>query len=133
MKTTNFVIVLFFVFCTIGFSQSQKNVTKDHTSVSIRESEAFYQLSADYDPSKTRKVQTCMDDHLNEKGDASFKNAQLDATMTLTDKTTFYIKSSPGKLSLKFNKKQNSSASYVKFKKLGEGLKSLLDEQAESE
>lgn len=101
----------------------------DRTSFSVKESDNSYQLSATYDPDKTGKVQETLDDYLKQRGDVSFRNTQLDATMTLNDKTIFYIKSSPGNLLIKFDKKRNSEKALARFKKLGEELRELLTDK----
>ncbi len=102
---------------------------KNTTSVTISESGDVYQLSAIFDEGKTKKVQGYMDDKLTKHSDFSFKNAQLNATLTLDSKITFYIKSSPGRLVLKFNRGKNTADSYSTFKKMCEGIRSLLAEE----
>ncbi|GAB3246078.1 hypothetical protein GCM10027347_00700 [Larkinella harenae] len=98
----------------------------DRTSFSVKDSDSFYEVSARYDPDKTGKVQSCLDDHLRQRGSMSFRNTELDATMSLDDKTIFYIQSSPGKLFLKLDKRKNSDKAYAKFKKLGKELGDIL-------
>ena len=44
----------------------------------------------------------------------------------MDDNTSFYIKSYPGKLKIKFNKNQNSEASYFKIKSLCEGINEVI-------
>ncbi len=52
-----------------------------------------------------------------------FKNARIDATVMLDDKTVFYIKIIPGVLLIKLNKRENDFTSYNRIKKLGEDIK----------
>jgi len=56
-------------------------------------------------------------------------NSRADASITLDDKTTFYIRSKPGNLEIKLNKQENSAASYKKIKKMCEGIKSIVEEK----
>jgi hypothetical protein len=52
-----------------------------------------------------------------------FRNAKIDADVTLPDNTSIYVKSFPGLLEIKLDKEKNDVASYNKIKALAEGLK----------
>lgn len=123
------MFILCSVLCFVSFTKTSYVSTLDRTSFSVKESDYTYELSAEYNPDKTRKVQNYLDDHLRQRGDMSFRNAEIDATMTLNDKTIFYIKSSPGTLRIKFDKRRNSGKALARFKKLGEELRELLAEK----
>ena len=86
-------------------------------------------MSAYYDKSKTRQVQQCIDEHLGAKNNISFVNAETDATITLDDKTKFYIKSSPGELKIKLDKEENSFASYNEIKEMCTAIKTTIAEK----
>jgi hypothetical protein len=58
--------------------------------------------------------------------DESFTNAEIDADITLDDKTKFYVKTVPDELRIKLNKRKNAIESYQKNKQMGEGIKQLL-------
>ena len=45
-----------------------------------------------------------------------FVNTRMNGEITLDNKTTFYIKKSPGYLNIKFDKVKNSDEAYVKVK-----------------
>ncbi|SDL16384.1 hypothetical protein [Siphonobacter aquaeclarae] len=98
----------------------------DYLSFKVNDSDETFQLSAEYNPDKTEQVQEYLDEKLTTGNDASFENAEIDATMTLNDKTHFYIRSNPGELLIRFNKSENSKASYLKMKELSKGLKDVL-------
>ncbi len=91
------------------------------SSVSIKESDDSYEFYASYNRSRTRRVQGYIDAQLQTKH--IFKNARIDATVTLDDKTVFYIKTIPGVLLIKLNKRENDFTSYTRIKKLGEDIK----------
>ncbi|GAB3894780.1 hypothetical protein GCM10028803_10280 [Larkinella knui] len=129
MKASYFILAFSLWVSLVSFTTVRNEPQFDRTSVSVKDSDVFYEFSATYDPAKTGKVQSYLDDHLRQRGDASFKNAELDATMTLNDKTVFYIKSSPGKLLIKFDKRRNSSKAYARFKKLGDDLRAFLTDK----
>jgi hypothetical protein len=129
MKVAPILLAFCLFIALISFTKVFKESKLDRTSFSVKESDDSYQISATYDPNKTGKVQAALDDNLKQRGDASFKNTQLDATMTLSNKMNFYIKSSPGKLLIKLDKKRNSSQALARFKKLGNDLRELLTEK----
>ena len=52
----------------------------------------------------------------------SFASTEMDAGITLDDKTTFYVKKSPGYLNIKFDKEKNSEEAFAKFKGVLEGI-----------
>jgi hypothetical protein len=110
----------------ISFIGTQNVMARgDNTSVKISENDKRYELEAQYNKSKTRKVQEYMTESLSGTG-FKFTNTQLDATLTLTGGITFYIKSHDGELVLKFDKRKNNKEDYTKFKKMCEGLKDLV-------
>ena len=99
-----------------------------HTSVSISDSQDVYQMCAWYDKNKTRKVQRLLDEDLKDHNDMSFKNAKVDAMITLDDRTTFYMRLFPGELQIKLDKTENSGESCLKMKEVCEDIKDLLTE-----
>jgi hypothetical protein len=95
-------------------------------SIQVKESRTFYSMEAYFDKSKTRKVQQFMNSELGDRNSVSFTNTNMDAMITLDDKTTFYMKSYPGELKIKMNKQDNSYQSYTEIKDLCEGLKEII-------
>lgn len=100
----------------------------DHHNISIHVSESShdYKFLAHYDKSKTRDVDEYMDDEIGRNSNMSFVNSQIDGKISLDDRTTFYIKKSPGHLQINFDKDENSTASYREIKKMAEGLKEVM-------
>jgi hypothetical protein len=97
-----------------------------HSSVSISDSPDVYQIYASYDKSKTHKLQRLLDEDLRNDEDLSFRNAKVDAMITLEDRTTFYMQLFPGELKIKFDKTENSGEAYMKMKDICEDIKDLL-------
>src|ERR1700709_2793947 len=99
MKSTLIFIKLYLIcVCFIG---PKYEILNDKTFVKITETENTYELKAGFDPAKSKDVRAYMDKSITGFRDFSFKNAQLDATVTLDSKITFYVKSYPGELELK--------------------------------
>ena len=75
----------------------------------------YYEMTAKFNPDKTTQVDRYLDRELS-GGDMVFVNTRMDGEITLDNKTTFYIKKSPGYLNIKFDKVKNSDEAYVKVK-----------------
>ena len=109
------------------FSVSCTQFNNHKTSLSVSESQHDYYISTHFDKNKTRDVEHCMNDEIGDKSNMSFVNAQIDGKITLDDHTTFYLKKEPGFLEIKFNKDENSTASYIEIKDLAAGLKKAIN------
>jgi hypothetical protein len=118
------LLSLFCIFC----SMKPHLTNVDHTDVTITDSKEYYEVSAEFKEEKTGKVQGYLNDQLRQAHDPSFNNTKIDATLTFTDHTVFYIKLEPGELKIKFDKRINSAKALAKFKKMGSGLSKLLGE-----
>jgi hypothetical protein len=125
MKKVILIQICLLLVCIAGFGFKKAN---DKTFVTITNSEHYYELSSVYDKAKTRSIQQYINDCITDHRDMSFVNAQLDADITLDSKMTFHIKSYPGELELKFDKRKNNTNDYTKFKKMCEGIKTIVGE-----
>ena len=72
-------------------------------------------MTAKFNPDKTSRVDRYLDKELS-GGSNVFEDTRLDGDITLDNKTTFYIKKSPGYLKIKFDKEKNSDEAYAKVK-----------------
>lgn len=123
MKKLICSIATLFLLCATTFSQGKT------VSATTTESDKAYELSAIFDKDKNQEVLRHMDKVLGKDNNISFANTQLDAKMSLDDKSTFYIKLTPGNLKMKFSKKENTEANYKKLKKMCEELKEIVHEK----
>lgn len=120
--------ISFAAFCNmfmLCFSLSCR-LSHHNISIHISDSEHYYKMYAHYNPNQTEAVDECMNKHLGRHNNISFNNTQIDAHLTLDDGTKLYMKKNPGKLEIKFNKDENSLASYKEIKDLSEGLKTAM-------
>ena len=108
------------------FSISCSNLDRNKIDLSVSESEDFYTIIANYNQRQARAIDEYLDAHLTKGSDMSFTNTHINADLKLDNGIKFYIKKYPGYLKIKFNKNENSVASYRLIKNLGEGLKPLL-------
>ncbi len=98
------------------------------TSVTISDSEDEYELSASFDEHKTRKIQRLLDRELNIDLGTSGRRTHVDATITLNDHTTFYMRALPGELRINFDKSENSEDSWIKIQGVCEEIKEALED-----
>jgi len=99
----------------------------DHNiSISVNENKNMYKMSAHFNRNKTKSVHEYMDKKLGSYTSMSFVNSEIDATVTLDDKTTFYVKSFPGELEIKLYKDKNSYESYQRIKEMCNGIKEVV-------
>ena len=96
-------------------------------SISIKHSQYdhYYEMTAKFNPDKTDEVDRYLDKELP-GGNMSFVNTEMDGDITLDNKTTFYIKKSPGYLNIKFDKKKNSEEAFTKVKSVLEGINEVV-------
>ena len=126
MKINHLLIVICLAsicFISPGYVQGRQG----NTAVKISETGNIYQFKVKYDQAKTRRIQEYMTESLKETG-FKFTNTQLDANLTLNGGINFYIRSYAGDLALKFDKRKNNTDDYAKFKKMCEGIKTIVQE-----
>jgi len=126
MKTLILFISLFITSVDFNLSHIKIAENIEKKFLTLEESETEYVISAVYDVAKNKKVESVLNDYLKQGDDPSFRNTKLDADLTLSDKTNFYIKFYPGRLLIKFNKQKNTSKALFRFKEMGRELKRFL-------
>ena len=115
MKT---IIILSFVLLTSRISCSFPD-----GSISIKHSQYnhYYEMTAKFNPDKTDEVDRYLDSELSSTK-MIFANTEMDGDITLDDKTTFYVKKTPGFLNIKLDKEKNSEEAFTKLKGVLEGI-----------
>ena len=111
----------------LSFCLSCSRLNTNNIHIKVSESEHYYSLDAQYKKDEASAIDYYLDDHLGIGNHISFTNTRIDADLTLNDGTKFYMDKAPGKLIIKFNKDENSMASYLKIKDLAEGLKPIMN------
>ncbi|MEO5682177.1 MAG: hypothetical protein ABIQ88_06015 [Chitinophagaceae bacterium] len=102
---------------------SSCNRHNHNTSISVNESGGIYTFTASFPEDKTRKIQRVINKSISPGSLFKSANDRTDITTILQDKTTFYVKSSPGRIRIKINRSGNSPASYNRIKELCEEVK----------
>jgi hypothetical protein len=125
-----FILIAVAVLLTGMFSScyNYNDYNDDDVSISIKENENEYKLSARFDKNKTWVVQNYIENYTENSGLFKSDNNEVEGTITLDDNTTVYIKSKKGRLKIKLDKEENSQESYENIKDMCEGIKDLLAE-----
>ncbi len=126
MKKTNLMLAIILLSAIAVFPFLKKEINHENINITISENEKELSILAKFPDDKTRKVQKLLDNQLNQ---AIFTNAEFDATVTLDGKSSFYIKSTIGRLKIEFDKRKNTTESYRNMKQLGEELKGVLTDK----
>jgi hypothetical protein len=118
------ILVSFLIFSYVAHKVRVNFGDDNNISIRVKETEDIYQLNANYRRNQTARLHRYMDARLHTNH--LFKNSRMDATVTLDDKTSFYVRSSPGRLLIKLDKNVNDEASYIRIKELAEDIKQTL-------
>ena len=116
--------------CILFFVASFSSCFHHHhhnTSVTISDSGDEYEMYASYDIDKARKIQRLLDRELNVDIGRSGRHTHVDATITLDDRTTFYMQAFPGELKINFDKTRNSEDSWIRIQDVCEEIKEALE------
>jgi hypothetical protein len=90
----------------------------DDLKLSVKDTDSQYKFSAQYDQRKTIAVQQYLNTRLKPNRIFSDHTEDVEKDIKLTDGTVFHLESSPGKLEIELEKKQNSSASYQNMREV---------------
>ncbi|MDE3252250.1 MAG: hypothetical protein KGO92_05540 [Bacteroidota bacterium] len=127
MRKLFFALLLgtIFVFACFAFVFHQL-YNNNNISIRVKETDDSYSLYASYNRHNARRLQHFISKslHTNHFSDNSYMNSYI----TLEDNTHFYIKTRPGNLYLKLDKRNNDEEGYIRIKKLGEEIKRKLAE-----
>ncbi|MDB4923180.1 hypothetical protein [Mucilaginibacter sp.] len=126
MKTSFFIAAFCLVSLSIfiGWVKFQKN--NGDVSIAVKDTDDAYTYTASFDEDYTGKVQNYINHSI--KPNSLFKSTHdyFNVTTTLKDGTDFYIKESPGDLKIVIDKKKNSTSSYLRIKKMCDGISNVL-------
>lgn len=127
MKTKIYLLLFMMMSCGLGIGCKRGHRTgSSNVSLTVEENDSRFSIFADYNPANTKKVESVLDKYLKETNDASFTNTQIDADMTLSNRTVFHIKHICGELKIEVNKDKNPAHTIETFKKMAEELKGVL-------
>jgi len=111
-------------FCSyVVYKLTHRRLFNNDISIHVKENSDRYQVNAYYDRARTGRVERYLDAQLHT---GMFHNTRINANITLDDLTKLYVRSAPGRLLIRLDKDDNTTAAYWRIKQLGEGLKKQL-------
>ena len=126
MKTSFFIAALCLVSLSIfiGWVKLQKN--NGDISIAVVDTDDTYSYNASFDENYTGRVQGYINHSIKPNNLFRSTHDYFNVTTTLADGTDFYVKESPGNLKIEINKMKNSTASYIRIKKMCDGISNVL-------
>jgi len=126
MKTRLYLSTICLLSVSVFLLWAKFEVTRNFTSVSVIEDADTYLFTATYKADKARRVYNYINTSIRPVQLGNSENDYVDVTTVLSDKTQFYVKESSGKVKIKFDKWKNSRASYIRVKRMCDGIKAIL-------
>jgi len=126
MKTSVFFAAFSIMALSAFLIFARFDVFNHNISISVSEDSDTYTFAAKYNAESTRAVESYINANISPNSLGKSEADYVDAYTSLTDGTHFYIKESPGKLKINFDKRKSSTASYLRIKRLCEGVKQIL-------
>ncbi|MDF2432571.1 MAG: hypothetical protein JWP44_2202 [Mucilaginibacter sp.] len=126
MKTSFYITAFCILFLSIFLVWTKFEINNHDISISVHEDDDSYKFSASYNDSNTSRIQQYINNSITPNRLAGSENDNFDATTTLADRTRFYVLEKPGRLKIELDKRKNSTASYLRIKKMCEGVKGVL-------
>lgn len=123
-------VFLFVLICLLTFTACIAYVMykieySENISINISDSEDTYRISAKYLPGQSARLQRYLSDELHSE---VFKERRVINYLVLGDGARLYVRTSPGRLLLKMDKREKDFDSYYKMKEIAEGIKHRLTE-----
>jgi len=98
----------------------------DHDmSISINDDDDVYRMMATFERDQSGSVHRIINAHLHQH-DMSFDQGSVDTNVKLDDGTSFYIRTRPGRLKIKFDRSENTEESCKWLEEMCEEIKEEL-------
>ena len=123
MKTVSPFVFSFFIIIISALSCSSHNDLK----VAVKDSDDQFRFTAQYNPSKTERVQELINEEISPTRFEENKDWNL--STVLDDQTKFKITSTPGDLEIRLDKDENSRSSYRRVQRMCEEIKKVIVEK----
>ncbi|MCR8559668.1 hypothetical protein KXD93_18575 [Mucilaginibacter sp. BJC16-A38] len=126
MKTSFFIAAFCLLALSIFVGWAKLEHNNDDISIAVSDTDDTYTFKASFNENTTGKVQDFMNDSMRPNGIFRSTSDNFNVTTTLKDGTDFYIKESPGELKVEIDKRKNSTASFLRIKKMCDGVAKIL-------
>jgi hypothetical protein len=129
MKTSFYLTAFCLVSLSIFLLCAKMANNTGNISITVNDTDDNYKFTASFDPNATPRVLQYINKSIGPSGSSDYfdvATSKIDITTRLNDHTEFYIKGSPGELKVVLDKRINSHASFLRIKRMCEGIKDLL-------
>ncbi|PTQ95065.1 hypothetical protein C8P68_106280 [Mucilaginibacter yixingensis] len=96
------------------------------TKIEVSSNRYEYKFSARYNSDITPGVEQYINEQIKPTSILNSQNHRVDLAVILADHTNFNIKSSPGRLDIEMNKKDNTGQSYTRVNNLCAGIRNFI-------
>ncbi|MCU0323346.1 MAG: hypothetical protein MUE72_13075 [Chitinophagaceae bacterium] len=104
------------------------NLNSNRVSITIKDYNSYYQFKAKFNRNKTERVKQCLNKNLIGFASFSVEDSRFNETITLDGEDEFKLRFSPGTITIKFNKQNNSEAAYIQIKNLCAAVKQEIEQ-----
>jgi hypothetical protein len=126
MKTSFFIAAFCLVVLSIFVGWMKYQRSDGDISISVKNTDDYYTYNALFAEDQTGRVQDYINHSIAPNGLFRSTHDYFNVTTTLADKTNFYVKEQPGELTIEIDKRKNSTASYLRIKKMCDGISNVL-------
>ncbi|HEY8928082.1 MAG TPA: hypothetical protein VIM55_02765 [Mucilaginibacter sp.] len=126
MKASFFLAALCLLSLSVFVGWVKYNHPYNGLNISISENGDHYRMEAVFNENLTADVQDYINDSIRPNGLFRSTHDYMNVSTTLADKTEFNVKESPGKLMIEIDKHKNTYESYLRIKKMCQGVIELL-------
>lgn len=138
MKTSMYLTAFCLMCLSIFLVCAKMMGNTGNISVSVSENDDTYKFTASFDPVTTTRILHYINSSIVSTGrqpEGTYfdeDTRRIDVTTRLSDNTEFDIKESPGDVKIRLDKRKNSYASYMRIKRMCEGIKTILAGQPQN-
>lgn len=126
MKASFFIAALCLLSLGVFVGWVKYNHPYHGLNISVNENSDHYRMEARFDEQLTGEVQDYINASIKPNGLFKSTHDYMNVSTTLSDKTEFEVKESPGRLMVEIDKHNNSYSSYLRIKKMCQGITELL-------
>jgi hypothetical protein len=96
----------------------------NRVSVHVKDTRHYYKMEAHFDKTNTYQLRKKLNEVLGRND--LHRNKEVDTRIMLHDNARFSLYSIPGVIRIRFNKRENTQASYQEIKAIGENIKTAI-------
>jgi len=126
MKASFFIAALCLLSLSVFVGWVRYTHVENGLNISVKENNSYYRMEATFRENLTGDVQDYINDSIKPNGLFRSTNDYMNVSTTLADKTEFNVKESRGRLMIEIDKHKNTYSSYMRIKRMCQGVIELL-------